>query len=136
MNLPADLKYTESHAWVRGEADGTLSVGITDHAQETLGDIVFVEPPLVGRKLNAGEACGVVESVKDSDFNRPTPSIGGCGTPVNRAFCMVERPKISRSGRAPAYRGQPCSAQHQQPAPRRAEDASVARARQALLRTR
>jgi len=64
MNLPADLKYSKTHEWVRAEADGTLSVGITDHAQEMLGDIVFVEPPEVGRKLAAGAECAVVESVK------------------------------------------------------------------------
>ena len=64
MNIPADLKYSKTHEWVRAEADGTLSVGITDHAQEMLGDIVFVEPPEVGRKLAAGAECAVVESVK------------------------------------------------------------------------
>ncbi len=64
MNLPADLKYTKSHEWARAEADGTVSVGITDHAQEMLGDIVFVETPQVGRKLAAGAECAVVESVK------------------------------------------------------------------------
>jgi len=50
MNFPADLKYTESHEWVRVEADGTLTIGITDHAQDALGDIVFLELPEVGRK--------------------------------------------------------------------------------------
>ncbi len=64
MNPPADLKYTNTHEWARAEADGTLSVGITDHAQEMLGDIVFVEPPEIGRKLAAGAECAVVESVK------------------------------------------------------------------------
>lgn len=64
MNPPADLKYTQTHEWARAEADGTVSVGITDHAQEMLGDIVFVEPPEVGRKLAAGAECAVVESVK------------------------------------------------------------------------
>ena len=64
MNIPADLKYSKTHEWARVEADGTLSVGITDHAQEMLGDIVFVEPPEVGRKLAAGAECAVVESVK------------------------------------------------------------------------
>ena len=64
MNVPADLKYTDSHEWVRTEGDGTLTVGITDFAQEALGDLVFVELPAVGRKLAAGEACAVVESVK------------------------------------------------------------------------
>ncbi len=64
MNVPADLKYTKSHEWARREADGTITVGITDHAQELLGDMVFVECPEVGRKLKQGEECAVVESVK------------------------------------------------------------------------
>ena len=64
MSIPADLKYTKSHEWVRQEADGTVSVGITHHAQELLGDMVFVETPTVGRTLAAGEECAVVESVK------------------------------------------------------------------------
>jgi glycine cleavage system H protein len=64
MSIPADLKYTESHEWVRREADGNLTIGITDFAQEALGDMVFVELPEVGRKLGKGEACAVVESVK------------------------------------------------------------------------
>lgn len=64
MSIPADLKYTKSHEWARLEADGTVSVGITDHAQELLGDMVFVENPVLGRRLNAGEECAVVESVK------------------------------------------------------------------------
>jgi len=63
-NLPANLKYTASHEWVRTEADGTLSIGITEHAQELLGDMVFVEAPAPGRKLKAREECAVVESVK------------------------------------------------------------------------
>ena len=64
MNVPAELKYTDSHEWIRAEPDGTLTIGITDHAQEALGDLVFIELPAVGRKLEAGEACAVVESVK------------------------------------------------------------------------
>jgi glycine cleavage system H protein len=64
MNVPADLKYTESHEWVRAKPDGTVEVGITDHAQAALGDLVFIELPAVGRKLAAREACAVVESVK------------------------------------------------------------------------
>ncbi len=64
MNHPKDLKYTESHEWVRAEKDGTLTVGITDHAQDALGDLVFIELPELGRKLAAEEACAVVESVK------------------------------------------------------------------------
>jgi len=64
MNIPADLKYTPSHEWVRIEADGTLTVGITHHAQDLLGDMVFIEGPAAGRVLNKGEECAVVESVK------------------------------------------------------------------------
>jgi glycine cleavage system H protein len=64
MNVPADLRYTADHEWVRAEPDGTLTVGITDHAQAALGDLVFIELPAVGRALKAGEACAVVESVK------------------------------------------------------------------------
>lgn len=72
MNVPKSLRYTESHEWLRREADGTLSVGITDHAQEQLGDIVFVEAPKPGRRVAAGEAIGVVESVKAaSDIYAP-----------------------------------------------------------------
>ena len=72
MNIPTDLKYTASHEWVRRESDGTLTVGITDHAQEALGDIVFLELPKAGRKVTAGEACAVVESVKAaSDIYAP-----------------------------------------------------------------
>ena len=64
MNVPADLKYADSHEWMRAEADGTVTIGITDHAQAALGDLVFIELPAVGRSLKAGEACAVVESVK------------------------------------------------------------------------
>lgn len=64
MSNPGNLKYTASHEWVKTEADGAISVGITQHAQELLGDMVFVENPAVGRKLKAGEECAVVESVK------------------------------------------------------------------------
>lgn len=63
-NIPDKLKYTKSHEWVRLEADGSVTVGITEHAQDLLGDMVFVENPVVGRKLAAGEECAVVESVK------------------------------------------------------------------------
>jgi len=63
-NVPADLKYTRTHEWVRDLKDGTVEVGITDHAQHALGDLVFVEVPEAGRQLGAGEPCAVVESVK------------------------------------------------------------------------
>ncbi len=62
--VPKDLKYTNSHEWVREEQDGTITVGITDHAQDLLGDIVYVELPEKQKKLNTGEGCAVVESVK------------------------------------------------------------------------
>lgn len=64
MSNPSNLKYTASHEWVKVEADGSITVGITQHAQELLGDMVFVEAPAVGRKLAAKEECAVVESVK------------------------------------------------------------------------
>jgi glycine cleavage system H protein len=64
MSIPSDLKYTKSHEWARLEADGNVTIGITDHAQELLGDMVFVENPVVGHVLKANEECAVVESVK------------------------------------------------------------------------
>ena len=64
MTTPANLKYTKSHEWLKQETDGTVTVGITHHAQEMLGDLVFVEIPAVGRRLKQGEECAVVESVK------------------------------------------------------------------------
>ena len=63
-NLPTDLKYAASHEWVRDNGDGTFTLGISDFAQEQLGDVVFVELPEVGREVNAGEEISVVESVK------------------------------------------------------------------------
>ena len=76
MKLPKDLRYTASHEWVKRESDGSVSVGITDHAQEQLGDIVFVEAPKAGRNVSAGEAVGVVESVKAaSDIYAPIAGV-------------------------------------------------------------
>ena len=70
--IPDNLKYTASHQWVRMEADGTATVGITDHAQEQLGDVVFVQHPEAGRRVRQGETCAVVESVKAaSDIPAP-----------------------------------------------------------------
>jgi glycine cleavage system H protein len=70
--IPADLKYTRSHEWLKALPEGIVEIGITDHAQESLGDLVFVELPEVGRSLAAGEACAVVESVKAaSDIYAP-----------------------------------------------------------------
>jgi glycine cleavage system H protein len=63
-NVPADLRFLKSHEWARLESDGTVTVGISDHAQQALGDLVFVEVPEAGRRVAAGESCAVVESVK------------------------------------------------------------------------
>lgn len=71
-NIPADLRFAESHEWARLEADGSVTVGISDHAQQALGDVVFVELPEVGKTFSAGDAAGVVESVKAaSDIYAP-----------------------------------------------------------------
>ncbi|MFE0508658.1 glycine cleavage system protein GcvH [Streptomyces sp. NPDC058964] len=71
-HVPADLRYTEEHEWVRTEADGTVTIGLTDHAQNTLGDIVFLDLPDVGRKAEAGDSIATVESVKAaSDIYSP-----------------------------------------------------------------
>lgn len=80
-NLPSNLKFTSSHEWVKIEADGTVSIGITQHAQELLGDMVFVEAPAVGRHLKAREECAVVESVKAAaDVYAP---VSGTVTAIN-----------------------------------------------------
>ena len=72
MMVPDNLKYTASHQWVRMEADGIATVGITDHAQDQLGDVVFIQQPEIGRKVKRGENCAVVESVKAaSDIPAP-----------------------------------------------------------------
>ena len=84
MSNPSNLKYAASHEWVKAEADGTVSIGISNHAQELLGDMVFVECPAVGRKLKAGEECAVVESVKAaSDVYAP---ISGTVVAINPAL--------------------------------------------------
>ena len=71
-NIPEELRYTESHEWVSLDADGSARIGITDHAQEALGDLVFVELPAVGDNIDQGDACAVVESVKAaSDIYSP-----------------------------------------------------------------
>ena len=81
MSNPSNLKYTASHEWVKAEADGSITVGITQHAQELLGDMVFVEAPAAGRKLKAKEECAVVESVKAAaDVYAP---VSGTVTSVN-----------------------------------------------------
>ena len=88
-NVPSDLKYAKSHEWLRAAGDAA-TVGITDHAQHELTDVVFVELPEVGRKVNAGEACAVVESVKTaSDIYSP---VTGEIIEVNKA--VVENPAL------------------------------------------
>jgi len=81
-NVPADLRYTKSHEWVKRLPDGTVEIGITDHAQHALGDLVFVEVPEAGRTVAAGEACAVVESVKAaSDVYAPLAGEVTAGNP-------------------------------------------------------
>jgi glycine cleavage system H protein len=84
MNVPNELMYTDSHEWIRSESNGDVTIGITDHAQVELGDMVFVELPAVGRVLHVGEACAVVESVKAaSDVYAP---IAGTVVAANEAL--------------------------------------------------
>ncbi len=86
---PEELSYTAEHEWLRREGDGTVTVGITDHAQATLGELVFVELPEVGRHFAAGDACAVVESVKAaSDVFAP---VAGEVSAVNEA--LTEKPE-------------------------------------------
>ena len=88
--IPADLKYTETHEWARLNPDGSVTVGITDHAQTQLGDMVFVELPEPGRTVTAGEECAVVESVKAaSDVYSP---LAGEVTAVNEA--LTDQPEL------------------------------------------
>ena len=76
MRFPAELKYTDTHEWLRQEGDGTVSVGITWHAQDRLGDLVYVESPARGKVFRRGEECGVVESVKAaSDIYAPISGV-------------------------------------------------------------
>lgn len=83
-NVPAELKYSKEHEWLRKEADGTYTVGITEHAQELLGDMVFVDLPEVGATVTAGDDCAVAESVKAaSDIYAP---VGGEIVAVNDAL--------------------------------------------------
>jgi glycine cleavage system H protein len=93
-NIPADLKYTKSHEWVRTLANGTVEIGITDHAQGALGDLVFVEVPEAGKAFKTGDAFAVVESVKAaSDVYAPlagavvegNPALGGQPELINSA---------------------------------------------------
>ena len=81
-NVPADLTYTKSHEWLRTLADGVIEIGITDHAQQALGDLVFVEVPEAGRSVKADEPCAVVESVKAaSDVYAPIAGVIAAGNP-------------------------------------------------------
>lgn len=81
-NVPSDLKYTQSHEWLRTLSDGSVEIGITDHAQHALGDLVFVEVPEAGRTLKAGEPCAVVESVKAaSDVYAPLAGVVTAANP-------------------------------------------------------
>ncbi len=92
-NIPSDLKYVESHEWLRLEADGTVTVGITEHAQELLGDIVFVELPEIDAAFAADDQAGVVESVKAaSDVNSP---IAGTVVAINDA--LVDAPEMANT---------------------------------------
>ncbi len=76
MPNPADLKYHEAHTWLKAEADGICIVGITEHAQEELGDVVYVQSPEVGATVRQGEACGVIESVKTAaDLHAPASGV-------------------------------------------------------------
>jgi len=92
-DVPSELKYTKSHEWLRVEEDGLITVGISDHAQELLGDLVFVELPETGTEFVAGDECCVVESVKAaSDVYMP---ISGEIVEVNEA--LVDEPEIINS---------------------------------------
>ena len=108
-NIPAELKYVASHEWLRLEADGSVTVGITDHAQELLGDIVFVELPEVGANLADDEQAGVVESVKAaSDIYAP---IAGEVLEVNQE--LVDAPDTANTdpyGAAWFFRIKPANA--------------------------
>ncbi|QIT54011.1 glycine cleavage system protein GcvH [Aquisalimonas sp. 2447] len=92
-NVPGDLKYASSHEWVRAEDDGTVTVGISDHAQDSLGDLVFVETPEIDRAVEAGEACAVVESVKAaSDIYAPV-----AGTIIDANSELQDSPELVNS---------------------------------------
>jgi len=88
-DMPGDLKYSKSHEWLRANDDGSITIGITDHAQDQLGDLVFVEVPESGRELEQGEACAVVESVKAaSDVYAPI-----AGTVVEGNEALADAPE-------------------------------------------
>ena len=105
---PENLKYTKSHEWVQAEADGTVTIGVTFHAQEQLGDVVFIQHPDVGRKVKKGEACSVIESVKAaSDIYAPmsgeivaaNQELADKPERVNRDPCGMDIPHQARRPR-------------------------------------
>lgn len=108
-NIPADLKYVKSHEWVRDNGDGTVTIGITDHAQHALGDLVFVEVPEAGRALKADEACAVVESVKAaSDVYAPI-----AGSVIETNGALADQPELVNQdpyGKGWLWRLKPASA--------------------------
>ena len=108
-DTPTELRYASSHEWSRLEEDGTITVGITNHAQHALGDVVFVELPEVGRQLSAGDECAVVESVKAaSDIYAP---VSGEVIAVNEA--LADAPELVNSdpyGEAWFFRVKPVDA--------------------------
>lgn len=107
-NTPAELRYAASHEWARLEEDGSVTVGITDHAQEALGDVVYVELPEVGKALAAGEQAGVVESVKAaSDIYAP---VAGTVIAVNEALADTPESVNAAPYEAWFYRLQPANA--------------------------
>ncbi|WP_211830307.1 glycine cleavage system protein GcvH [Kistimonas asteriae] len=92
-SIPSELRYVSSHEWIRMEEDGTVTIGVTDHAQASLGDVVFVELPEVGSTVGAGDESGVVESVKAaSDLYAP---LSGEVVAVNEA--LDEAPELVNS---------------------------------------
>ncbi len=107
--IPAELKYVKSHEWLRAEVDGTVTVGITDHAQNALGDLVFVEVPQTGRSVKAEEACAVVESVKAaSDVYAPI-----AGEVVASNTALADQPELVNQdpyGKGWLYRLKPANA--------------------------
>lgn len=91
--IPSDLKYTSSHEWIREEEDGTLTIGITDQAQQLLGDLVFIELPELNAELKSGMECAVVESVKAAaDVYAP---VSGEIIAINEA--VIDRPELVNS---------------------------------------
>lgn len=90
MSIPSNLKYSKSHEWVKSEADGTVTVGITHHAQELLGDMVFIELPDVGRQLKQKEECAVAESVK---------AAADVYSPISGEVIAVNSPLVDEPGK-------------------------------------